>query len=406
MTDNVETAARTPRVGAVIATRIYTPEPAAAAFRLRGLARALAGAGERVLVLTSSVPGHPDERGARQGVLIRRRPVVRDASGYLRGYLGYMSFDIPLAFRLLAAPRARVIVAEPPPTTGAVVRVIATLRRVPYVYYAADIWSDATAEIGTPGIVTRVLRRVERFAMRGAAEVIAVSDGVAERVRAIAGRPAVVVPNGIDVDLYRPQARPDHVRAVVGDAPFLLYAGTASEWQGAEVFAEAWPEIAEQYPGLQLVFVGSGSRWADIRDAAARLERVHVLAKVPEEEAAGWYASARAALVAVVPGVGYDFAYPTKVFAALASGTPVVYAGPGPARDDITASALGLVTEYEPAAIARTIDEMLSAPVHRRDALHAWVVSNRSSAALSARAAGAVRRAADAGITPVTRHSP
>ncbi|WP_240038113.1 hypothetical protein [Actinomyces procaprae] len=52
----------------VLATRLYAPEPAAAALRLRGLARALADAGAQVRVLTSTPPGMAARRprGHRQ----------------------------------------------------------------------------------------------------------------------------------------------------------------------------------------------------------------------------------------------------------------------------------------------------------------------------------------------------
>src|SRR5690606_24777450 len=35
-----------------------------------------------------------------------------------------------------------------------------------------------------------------------------------------------------------------------------------------------------------------------------------------------------ASLVSIVPGIGYDFARPTKTYAAAATGTPVLFAGP------------------------------------------------------------------------------
>ncbi|MDO5500237.1 MAG: hypothetical protein Q4F67_11230 [Propionibacteriaceae bacterium] len=38
------------------------------------------------------------------------------------------------------------MIVEPPPTTGLVVRVACALRRTPYVYYAADLWSVAAEE--------------------------------------------------------------------------------------------------------------------------------------------------------------------------------------------------------------------------------------------------------------------
>ena len=95
---------RFPRGGALLATRIHLPEAAAASFRLDGVERALARHGVPVRALTTTVPGR-DGKPAPQvddpkGVRVSRWPALRDASGYLRGYLPYLSFDVPLALRL------------------------------------------------------------------------------------------------------------------------------------------------------------------------------------------------------------------------------------------------------------------------------------------------------------------
>ena len=110
--------------GVLLATRIHLPEAAAASFRLDSVEKALVADGMAVRVLTSRAPadapqGEPDP----EGVEVSRWPVLRDSSGYLRGYVPYLSFDLPLALRLLMAPRPEAILVEPPPTTGAVVRV-------------------------------------------------------------------------------------------------------------------------------------------------------------------------------------------------------------------------------------------------------------------------------------------
>src|SRR5699024_7919711 len=137
--------------------RIFLPEPSAASFRLAALVRALADDGARVDVLTVSPPaGVEPGDGAPSAALparVRRAPVLRDGSGYVRGYLPYLSFDLPLVWRLLRTRRPAVVVAEPPPTTGVVVRLVCALRGIPYVYYAADVWSDASASTGAPGVV-------------------------------------------------------------------------------------------------------------------------------------------------------------------------------------------------------------------------------------------------------------
>ncbi|MGC5584924.1 glycosyltransferase [Ornithinimicrobium sp. W1679] len=411
---------RRPRV--LLASRIFVPEAAAATFRLRALVSAVAQRAD-VQVLTTEPPpalrsggrdGEPDDGDDRDatgdglppGVRVRRWPALRDASGYVRGYLPYLSFDLPLALRLLAAGRPDVVVVEPPPTTGAVVRVVLALRglrggRTPYVYYAADVWSDATASMGAPAPVVTLMRAVERFALRGARDVVAVSEGVAERVRPLAGLevPVTVVPNGIDTAVFTPEG-PVHPEAP--GTPYLVYAGTASEWQGAEVFAEAMPRVLAEVPTARLVFLGQGSSWPRLERLRDALPpgAVELRPLVPPEEAAAWQRGAAAALVSVRPGIGYDFAYPTKVLAALACGTTVVHAGPGPAGEDLRRHDLGESVDHDVGQVAAAMVRVLHDGDERSGAGRtaeegarrrvAWVREHRSLAATGRAAAEVV----------------
>jgi glycosyltransferase involved in cell wall biosynthesis len=384
----------------VLATRIFAPESAAATFRLVALVRALVDSGAEVEVLTTTPPpgSTADDTRDAPGARVRRWPVLRDATGYVRGYLPYASFDVPLKLRLWGMRRADVVVVEPPPTTSARVwGVLATQRvllrrRTPYVYYAADVWSDASASTGAPGPVVAVLRALERFAVRGAREVVAVSEGVAERVRDLGGTRVHVVPNGIDTDTFTPEG------PVAGEAPrataYLVYAGTASEWQGAEVFAEAMRRVVEHEPGARLVFLGQGSAWPALRRVADDLPAgaVELRPLVPPTEAAAWLRGAAGALVSVRPGLGYDFAYPTKVIAALACGTPVVYAGPGPAGADLTTQGLGHAVPYDVGAVADAMVAVLRAPRVPQDVRRrvAWAQEHRSVRATGRAAAKVV----------------
>lgn len=385
---------RRPGDGVIIASRLYAPEPAAAALRLRSLARSLAGRGERVTVLTA-VP--PDTRPpADPSVEVRSAPVLRDDDGYVRGYVQYLSFDVPLAVRLLAAPRPRLVVAEPPPTTGAVVCAVCAVRGLPYAYYAADVWSDAAAATGAPDWVVTALRRVEGLVLRGARLVLAVSEGVGERTIELGARRVTVVPNGIDTETFTSEGptAPASPRA-----PYFIYAGTASEWQGAGLFIEALELVHARRPEVEMVYLGQGSDWDHLRELADGDHRIHLRPTVTPEEAAAWHRGAVGAVVSIRPGLGYDFAYPTKIFAALACGTPVVYAGPGPARTDIPAAGLGRACDYEVAQVAEAMLEVLTereatdaagpaAAAQARDRLRAWVLAERSMGAATDRAAG------------------
>lgn len=388
----------------VLVSRIFAPEAAAATFRLSALVRGLRDRGVPLRVLTSAPPPGltPANEVDMPGAQVSRAPVLRDASGYVRGYAQYLSFDLPLAVRLMVTSRPEVVVVEPPPTTGAVVRVVTGLRSlmgrpIPYVYYAADVWSDASESVGAPSAVVAAVRAVERFALRGAAQVLAVSEGVADRVCELGADPVTVVPNGIDTDVFSPDGPvPKDAPAV----PFLVYAGTASEWQGAEIFAEAMREVVARVPTARLVFLGQGSSWPALRRIASELptDAIELRPLVPPEEAAAWQRAAAGALVSIRPGLGYDFAYPTKVLAALACGTPVLYAGPGPATDDLREHDLGEAMEYAVPPVAEAMIRILGAhpsPDADRRRRAQWVLTHRSLARTGAEAAAAVLAVSD-----------
>ena len=393
-----------------LATRTFTPEPTAAALRLGALARALAVGGDTVRVLTSRLASSvardareteetqaPEDASGNAGegpglVEVRRAPVLRDRTGAVRGYVSYMSFDLPLLARLLGGPRPDVVVCEPPPTTGVAVRLACALRRVPYVYYCADIVSDAAALAGVPGLVVRTVAGLESFALRGARRVIAVSDGVALRARELGARDVVVVPNGVRVPEVVATGVPDGFPTCSG--PVFVYAGTVAQWLAPEVFVDAFERARAQLGDARLVFVGQGSGWDGLAERAKGVAGVDLIPAVSADEANRWMARATATLASLRPG-GYDYAYPTKILASLAQGTPVIYAGPGQAARDVEESALGVACSLDVDEIAEAMVALASGAASwiGRDGARAWVREHRSVLA-SSRAAAAVVRSA------------
>jgi glycosyltransferase involved in cell wall biosynthesis len=402
---------RRPRV--LIASRLFPPEPGAAAYRLGALAGALAAQDVAVDVCTTRPPAGSQEPTDRAGVLVSRWPVLRDAGGNVRGYVQFASFDGPLALRLLLAHRPDAVVVEPPPTTGAVVRLVTTLRRVPYLYYAGDVSSTAAEGIGVRAPVVALLRRLEAWAMSGAETVLAVSDGVAEEVRRLTrGRvDVVVVGTGVDTGVFAPTGSP-------GSAATLVYAGTMSEIQGAGVFVDAFARVAAQFPGARLVMCGQGSEEAALRQRAASLvgDRVEFRGLLPGDEVAGLLTAARAGLASLHPQMGYDYAYPTKMFATTGCGTPVVYAGPGPGREMVEDHGLGWACDWDVEQVAQAMTDALATPPEEatRARLRAWTVEHASQTSVAGRAAEAVhqvievsdRRGARGGRAPRGRRAP
>ena len=141
-----------------------------------------------------------------------------------------------------------------------------------------------------------------------------------------ASRRIEVIPNGVDVELFRAGAVPPRS----GRLPVLLYVGTLADWQGIGTLVEALPRILADRPVLLRV-VGRG-RSRQRKDLSKRVRKlgleahVEVAPGVPHHEVPSLIASADVCLAPlsynernVVQGC-----CPLKVLEYLACGRPVV----------------------------------------------------------------------------------
>lgn len=365
---------------AAVVSRIYRPEPSAASFFLGAVSDALRDAGFEVDVYTVVPPRGSQKHAPSERV--RTFPVLRDRNGYVRGYVQYMSFDIPLFFRLLFARRPSVVFVEPPPTTGAVVRMVCAIRRIPYVYDTADIWSDAAGHATSSGLVVRVLRGIERFALRGAAALVTISQGVADRVRTLGVlTPVAVTGFGADTTAFAYTEAPIE--------PVFIYAGTFTGLHGAEILVDAFADFSRSHPGYRLHFIGNGTHQQEMRDRAAELgiapHALEFSQPIAATELSSRLSSATASLATLRPGGGYEYAFTSKVYSSLAAGCPVIFAGPGPTVQFLEGAAArripaGPAVSYASEAIARAMRDAAENPLPpaARQQLADWIAADHS----------------------------
>ncbi|MCS7010975.1 MAG: glycosyltransferase [Anaerolineales bacterium] len=198
-----------------------------------------------------------------------------------------------------------------------------------------------------------LIRLITKLTLRGCARVLALSRSLAE-VTAQLGVPVEqieVLPNGVDVDYFRPSEKRE---------PLILFVGSLIERKGVRYLLEAMRFIHQTLPQLRLVIIGEGPQQAELQTLANRLGLANVvmfLGSQPPDAVSNWLSRAQlCVLPSVEEGLG------VVLLEALASGTPCIGARVGGIPDVVTEEVGALVPPAEPSALAQAALRILRDP--------------------------------------------
>ena len=186
------------------------------------------------------------------------------------------------------------------------------------VLYGTD---DFVAGAALMGLDERRVALEERDRLTKADVVIAVSEGLASRWKALghAGR-IVVVPNGVDVDAYHGRAEPRESAVVGLPRPIAGLIGQLS----SRIDIERLTSIVNA--GCSLLLVGPVARsWEPERFARLiALPNVRWVGPVPFEDVAGYLSVIDVGVTPYVDSAFNRASFPLKTLEYLAAGKPVV----------------------------------------------------------------------------------
>jgi colanic acid biosynthesis glycosyl transferase WcaI len=287
-----------------------------------------------------------------------------------RRIASYLSFAGSSLIGLLRARRPDAIFVESPPLFLAVPGWIAAkVRRCPLIFNVADLWPDAVRELGvmSGGPLLRVAERLEAWTYRRATMINVVTQGIAHRLRENKRVPASklrFLPNGVDVETFAPRARSGELaaRLELDERPVFLYVGTHGIAHALDHLIAA----AAQVPEALVLLVGAGTTKSTLVELARDLENVRFIDPVPLEEMSEYFSLAYASIVPLVRCEVNRGARPSKLFASLACGVPVIYSGEGEGAAIVTDAQAGLVVPPEDSrAIANAMRRLIDDPVQR-----------------------------------------
>ena len=367
----------------------FPPEVNAPATRTAEHARQWVDDGHTVDVLTS-VPNFPEGEvyagyenrltlEEHDGVRAVRVPMYVSANeGIFRRTLSYLSFMVAACWyaRYLDTPDV-VVATSPQFFAGLAGWWVAWRKQAPFVLEIRDLWPESVVAVGAMerNPIIRFFEWVEARLYTAADCIVAVTDAFKEAIaeKGIAPDKIAVVKNGIDprrwdgpLDEQRLEAlRRTHAL----EGRFVAsYIGTVGLAQRADVMLEAAARCED--PDIVFMVVGTGAAWDTLKaqQEALQLDNVRLVEKVPKETVPYLLDLSDASVVHLRDTPLFETVIPSKMFEAMATGTPVVLGVRGEARDIMETAGAGLSVPPEaPEALVEAVQRLKASPSLQED---------------------------------------
>ena len=359
----------------LLLTQYYYPEPVE---KVHDLARGLVRRGHEVTVLTGN-PCYPKGKfyeGYRNllriesldGVRILRVPQFPDHSRsaiWRAAY--YLSFAFSaLIFGVLMGRKPDVVLvylAALP--VGLTAWLLSGIFRVPLVLDVVDLWPESVSSSGMLRNETaeRIIQRVARFVYKRAKYICAVTEGFRANIenQGIEKTKVCVINNWMPSETYL-RTRKNETPATLIDEEctdkfIVMYAGNIGPYQNVGTIIHA-ADILKNFDKIRFVIVGDGVESQKLIEQSeiSGLSNTIFLGRKKPEEMPDLYALADVLIVHLVPSILADISIPSKTYAYMTSGKPVLMAVKGEAEKFVKENGFGIsVPPVNPTAMAEGI---------------------------------------------------
>jgi colanic acid biosynthesis glycosyl transferase WcaI len=321
--------------------QFYAPDHAATSQLLTDLCEDLVGFGDRVTVIASRGRylggGKLAARERIHGVDVVRPWATsfgkRSTLHRMSDYLSFWVTAIGDAARV-AAPDA-ILALTTPPMIAAGAALVAAARRIPLVTWVQDVYPDVAVAFGVlpprhPAV--SVLAGVQRLTHGASRRIVALSAGMADRLRSQGAAPERirVVPNWADGRLLQPldpAANPFRAEHGLEGRFVVMYSGNLGVGHEFATLVGAARLLQHRCPEAIVLFVGDGARRAEAEQLAGGCSNVRFLPYQPRERLRESLAAADLHVITLREGLE-GLLVPSKLYGVLAVGRPVAFVGP------------------------------------------------------------------------------
>ena len=292
----------------------YPPVGGGAGNASANIAREFVRMGEEVAVLTTRYQDLPIDE-VEDGIRIHRCISVRKEVSRSNPWeqLSFLLGACTDGLLFLKKWKPDVLITFFGVPSGPVGLLAKTLFRIPYIVSlrGGDVPGFRPYDFST---YHKLISPLLRLVWRRADDVVANSEGLRKLAKAFAPQiPVSVIPNGVDVELFRPDKRD-------WDPPHMLFVGRIVYQKGLDVLIEALSDLKDQ--PWKLTLVGDGPQLEPLKLEAQQnglLDRITFPGWVDRSDLIDFYHQAN---LFVFPSRHEGM--PNAVLEAMASGLPVI----------------------------------------------------------------------------------
>ncbi|MGP5101661.1 glycosyltransferase family 4 protein [Psychrobacter celer] len=342
------------------------------------MAKRMVAAGHEVHMVTSHREEQKKHKGwfttDEAGIKVHWYPVpYSNQMNYAQRISAFFAFAFA-AKKKAVSLSGDVVFATSTPLTIAIPAVFTAHKlKVPMVFEVRDLWPEmpiAMGALNNPALQFAA-KRLERWAYKNAAVVVALSPGMKEGILKT-GYPAnqvAVIPNSSDnlEFIHNDEAATKfrEERAWLGDKPLLLYAGTFGKVNGVDYIVKVAKELKKINSNIRVLLVGEGREKLDVimeaKEAGVFEENVFFEPAMVKKDMPILFnaATMTSNLVTDMPEARANSA--NKFFDSLAASKPILLNHGGWMHDIVKAYDCGLAMWQQPVdAVAEQLHEKMN----------------------------------------------
>jgi glycosyltransferase involved in cell wall biosynthesis len=243
---------------------------------------------------------------------------------------------------------------------------------VPFVFEVRDLWPEALVNVGAlkNPLVIWWLKRMAKKIYSAANHIVALSPGMKEGIirTGIPAERVTVIPNGSDLDLFRPDLDRSvwRDRLGLGDRFAAIYFGAMGQANALEYVIEAARILAERGKDhIVLVLHGDGGKRQELEKMARDYKLTNVIFNdlVPDKSEVACLVAGCQVCMTIYRAAKENTWSPNKMFDSLAAGKPVLVNVSGWLGSMVEDNNCGRCLDpHRPETLAEALEELASNP--------------------------------------------